>query len=57
MLDSPDDFEFGYDRPGDKRPDVNEAIIWLDERSIAWEMCVSIIPGMLILEGALRNLY
>jgi hypothetical protein len=57
MLDGPDNCDLGFGRPWDERPEVDEATAWLDEHSISWELCFSILPGVIILEGGPMAIY
>jgi hypothetical protein len=57
MLQGPDNCDFGFGRDWEERPEVDEATDWLDENSIPWQLCGSIVPGLEILEGGPLAIY
>jgi hypothetical protein len=57
MLQGPDNCNLGFGRRWDERPEVAEATAWLDENSIPWQLCGSIVPGIEILEGGPLAIY
>lgn len=51
------DIRSGDERPVQDRPEVTEAIAWLDAEGICWAACLGFVPGMLVIEGGPRAIY